>query len=148
MGDSSSDVMKLRPVTFVYKSEYDPGPRTRQYGLIAEEVAKVYPGLLTYGADGKPYAVKYQYLTPMLLNELQKQHRRLKMDSDLMERQQGEIESLREQGQQREKEFDLTRGFPAWKPWLALGRVLPNETARANCECNTIFYTTYGMIGE
>ena len=106
MGDSSSDVMQLRPVTFVYKSEYDPGPRTRQYGLIAEEVAKVYPDLVTYDADGKPYAVKYQYLTTMLLNELQKQHRHLKMESDLMERQQGEIESLREVWQQRENEFD------------------------------------------
>ena len=106
MGESSSGLMKLRPVTFLYKSEYDPGPRTRQYGLIAEEVANVYPDLVTYDAEGKPYAVKYQYLTTMLLNELQKQHRRLKMESDLMERQEGEIESLREQWQQRESEFD------------------------------------------
>ena len=106
MGESSSGLMKLRPVTFLYKSEYDPGPRTRQYGLIAEEVANVYPELVTYDAEGQPNAVKYQYLTTMLLNELQKQHRRLTMESDLMERQQGEIELLRQQWQQRESEFD------------------------------------------
>jgi hypothetical protein len=43
MGDSSNALMKLRPVTFLYKPEYDNGQRTLQYGLIAEEVAEVYP---------------------------------------------------------------------------------------------------------
>src|ERR1019366_4140082 len=46
MGDSTSALMKLRPVTFLYKPEYDKGERTLQYGLIAEEVAKVYPDLI------------------------------------------------------------------------------------------------------
>jgi hypothetical protein len=35
MGDSSNALMKLRPVTFLYKSEYANGERTLQYGLIA-----------------------------------------------------------------------------------------------------------------
>ena len=74
MGDSTNALMKLRPVTFLYKAEYDKGPRTLQYGLIAEEVAEVYPDLVAYQEDGKPYTVKYQYLTTMLLNEMQKQH--------------------------------------------------------------------------
>jgi len=43
MGDSSNALMKLRPVTFLYKPEYDKGPRILHYGLIAEEVAEVYP---------------------------------------------------------------------------------------------------------
>jgi hypothetical protein len=73
MGDSSSALMKLRPVTFLYKPEYDKGQRTLQYGLIAEEVAEVYPDLVAYEPDGRPYTVTYQYLAPMLLNELQKQ---------------------------------------------------------------------------
>ena len=76
MGDSSSALMKLRPVTFLYKPEYDKGPRTLQYGLIAEEVAEVYPDLVAYDPEGKPYTVKYQYLTTMLLNEVQKQYHR------------------------------------------------------------------------
>ena len=75
MGDSTNALMKLRPVTFFYKPEYS-GERTMQYGLIAEDVAKVYPELVAYDKEGQPYSVRYQYLTAMLLNELQKQYRR------------------------------------------------------------------------
>ena len=50
------------------------GSHSLQYGLIAEEVAKVYPEMVAYDKDGQPYTVKYQLLAPMLLNEFQKQH--------------------------------------------------------------------------
>ncbi len=76
MGDTTSALMHLRPVTFRYKPEYDKGERSLQYGLIAEEVAKVYPDLVAYNPDGTPYTVRYQYLSSMLLNELQKQYSR------------------------------------------------------------------------
>jgi hypothetical protein len=48
---------------------------TRQYGLIAEEVAKVYPELVARGTDGRVVSVQYHELIPMLLNELQRQGR-------------------------------------------------------------------------
>jgi hypothetical protein len=74
MSDASAALMQLRPVTFHYKGDHDPaGPRL-QYGLIAEEVAHVYPGMVAT-KDGKPETVMYQYLAPMLLNEYQKQQR-------------------------------------------------------------------------
>jgi hypothetical protein len=41
--------------------------------LIAEEVADVLPELVVFNKDGQPDAVMYQVLTPMLLNEMQKQ---------------------------------------------------------------------------
>jgi type I site-specific restriction endonuclease len=72
MGNVSSRLMMLRPVTFYYKPEFSQGPRTLQYGLIAEEVAKVYPELVQYSATGQPYAVRYHLTIPMLLNEIQK----------------------------------------------------------------------------
>ncbi|MDR3746618.1 MAG: tail fiber domain-containing protein [Acidobacteriota bacterium] len=97
MGDSTNALMKLRPVTFLYKPEYDKGERTLQYGLIAEEVAKVYPELLANDKDGKPYTVRYQYLTTMLLNEVQKQYRRAEGQADVIKAQQQEIEGLRQQ---------------------------------------------------
>ncbi len=50
MDAASSNLMKLRPVTFRYKN--DPAG-TLQYGLVAEEVAKLYPDLVSYGPDGK-----------------------------------------------------------------------------------------------
>jgi uncharacterized coiled-coil protein SlyX len=74
MGDASDKLMKLRPVTFQYKEDSDG---IRQYGLIAEEVEKVYPELVIDGIDGKAETVEYQVLPAMLLNEVQKQSRQL-----------------------------------------------------------------------
>jgi hypothetical protein len=78
MGDASSGLMKLRPVTFYYKPEYASGPRLLQYGLIAEEVAEVYPDLVDYNKNGEPDSVYYQFVNAMLLNEVQKQDKRIK----------------------------------------------------------------------
>ena len=97
MGDSTSALMKLRPVTFLYKPEYSNGDRTLQYGLIAEEVAKVYPELVAYDKDGQPYSVRYQYIATMLLNEVQKQYRRAEAQAQQIKAEQQEIESLKRQ---------------------------------------------------
>src|SRR5438552_5978403 len=59
MGDSSEVVLALHPVTFEYKPELDPAG-THQFGLVAEEVEKVNPDLITRDAQGKPYAVRYE----------------------------------------------------------------------------------------
>jgi hypothetical protein len=67
LGDTSSSIMKLRPVKFNYKS--DPTPQT---GLIAEEVDKINPQLVVYDQEGLPQTVKYHDLPALLLNEIQK----------------------------------------------------------------------------
>jgi hypothetical protein len=72
MENASSAVLRLRPVTFRYKS-YGPGSAV-QYGLIAEEVAEVAPELVVFDSLGRPETVMYHFLAPMLLNEVQKQH--------------------------------------------------------------------------
>jgi trimeric autotransporter adhesin len=74
MDAASSNLMKLRPVTFRYKE--DPKGE-RQYGLIAEEVGRLYPELVSYDADGKVVSVRHHELVPMLLNETQKQARQI-----------------------------------------------------------------------
>lgn len=113
MGDSTDALMKLRPVTFVYKPEYAGGERALQYGLIAEEVAKVYPELVAYDNDGQPYSVRYQYLSTMLLNEVQKQYRRAEQQSEIVATQQAritaqqsEIEGLKQQLQLQDAAFE------------------------------------------
>ncbi|KKR95840.1 MAG: hypothetical protein UU47_C0024G0008 [candidate division TM6 bacterium GW2011_GWE2_41_16] len=68
MAQSSSDVTKLCPVTFNFKSDV---LGARQFGLIAEEVAEVYPELV-WTKDGQPEGVHYDRLPVMLLNEYQK----------------------------------------------------------------------------
>jgi len=97
MSDSSSRIFQLRPVTFFYKPQYDDGSHLLQYGLIAEEVAKVYPEMAVYDKGGQPYAVRYQMLAPMLLNELQKQHTVVAAQQDVIKTQQEQIQT---QGQQ------------------------------------------------
>ncbi len=104
MGEASSTLMKLRPVTFHYKSDKNPKGRTLQYGLVAEEVAKVAPGLVAHSADGKVETVYYQFLAPMLLNEYQKQQRtiqaqaaELAKQTAKLEKQAMEIAELRQQ---------------------------------------------------
>ena len=74
MASASSGLLRLRPVTYRYKQPYADGSKPIDYGLIAEEVARVYPDLVVNGADGLVQTVQYQKLTPMLLNELQKQN--------------------------------------------------------------------------
>jgi len=74
MGDATNGLMHLRPVSFRYKKAFDDGSKPVQYGLIAEEVADVYPDLVARSADGQIETVKYQVLGSMLLNELQKQN--------------------------------------------------------------------------
>ena len=51
----------------------EDGSKPIQYGLIAEEVAEVYPDLVAHSADGQIESVKYQLLDAMLLNEVQRQ---------------------------------------------------------------------------
>lgn len=71
MGDTP--VMSLRPVTFNYKVHED---KTRpNYGLIAEEVAEIFPHIVVSDKEGNPDTIKYHELPVILLNELQKQQR-------------------------------------------------------------------------
>ncbi|MFL5521159.1 MAG: hypothetical protein ACJ8B6_09500, partial [Gemmatimonadales bacterium] len=60
---------------FRYKSHAASGQASRQYGLVAEEVAEVAPELVAHAADGSIETVNYQFLAPMLVNEIQKQKR-------------------------------------------------------------------------
>ena len=85
----------MRPVNFFYKPEYDDGSHLLQYGLIAEEVAKVYPEMVAYDHDGQILTVKYQLLAPMLLNEIQKQHREIEFENRRAQQQEEMILELR-----------------------------------------------------
>lgn len=82
MAEASERLFQLRPVTFRYRQAYGSGAKPIQYGLIAEEVADVYPELVVRGQSGQLETVQYEKLTTMLLNEMQKQHRRLDFQTD------------------------------------------------------------------
>jgi uncharacterized coiled-coil protein SlyX len=76
MDNASEAIFALKPVTFHYKQEFDP-KGVPQFGLVAEEVAKVAPDLVVPDAEGKPRSVRYEAVNAMLLNEFLKQHRKM-----------------------------------------------------------------------
>jgi hypothetical protein len=107
MGSVSERLFALRPVTFKYKQPYEDGAKPVQYGLVAEEVAEVFPELVVYGKDGKPETVAYHVLATLLLNELQKDHgamqaqaeriASLEKQTSTLERQNAELATLKAQ---------------------------------------------------
>jgi trimeric autotransporter adhesin len=108
MGDSSNKLLQLRPVNFYYKPGFDDGSHLLQYGLIAEEVAKVYPEMVAYANDGKVLSVKYQLLAPMLLNELQKQAAQNRRQAEDIRSQ---ADSIRSQAQEIRQQVTLNRSL-------------------------------------
>jgi hypothetical protein len=108
MAGASDRLLELRPVTFRYKGHADD---PTQFGLIAEEVEKVIPELVLHDPAGQPQTVLYNEMPAMLLNELQKQERRIEQQDEeisclrkvesleerRMEQEDKEIASLRKQ---------------------------------------------------
>jgi len=96
MDTASSGLMRLRPVTFRYQKPFADGSKPIQYGLIAEEVAEVYPDLIARSADGQIETVKYQVLDSMLLNELQKEHLQVQQQAETIQRLESRLAALEE----------------------------------------------------
>jgi hypothetical protein len=90
IGTASDALMRLRPVTFHYKRAAEDGRKPLNYGLIAEEVAKIYPELVVYGDHGQIESVQYHQLPALLLNALQKQHQTIQQLEERLAR----LESL------------------------------------------------------
>ena len=99
IGQATNGLMRLRPVSFRYLAHGDRAPV--QYGLIAEEVAAVYPEMVALDDDGQPDTVMYQFLAPMLLNEVQKQHRQIEEQQKKIETLEQRLEALERAGHSR-----------------------------------------------
>jgi trimeric autotransporter adhesin len=91
MHKASEAILSLKPVTFHYRSD---AKETPQFGLIAEEVAKVNPALVLPDKEGKPYTVRYEAVNAMLLNEFPKEHRKVEEQGAIIAQQQKQIEAL------------------------------------------------------
>ena len=98
MGAASEALLALRPITFRYKPELDK-TCTPQFGLVAEEVAKVNPDLVTRDAKGELTTVRYEAVNAMLLNEFLKEHLKVK-------EQQATIAELQSTVAQQQKGFE------------------------------------------
>lgn len=98
LGSIEERIMKLRPVSFRYRDADGSGTKPLQLGLIAEEVAEIMPEMVQFDKDGKPFAIHYQFLAPLLLAALQREH----LEDQA---QQAALETLKEQYQMLRNEL-------------------------------------------
>ena len=106
MEKASEAILSLRPVTFHYKTDTKAMP---QFGLVAEEVAKVNPALVLPDKEGKPYTVRYDQVNAMLLNEFLKEHRKFEALQASFARQEKDFQAT---VAQQQKQIDaLTAGL-------------------------------------
>jgi hypothetical protein len=110
MDKASEAILALKPVTFHYKKEFDP-EGIPQFGLVAEDVAKVNPDLVVRDGDGKVYTVRYDAVNAMLLNEFLKQHRTVQELKSIVAKQEAIIAQQTQDSQstavQQQKEIKV-----------------------------------------
>jgi hypothetical protein len=111
MDKASEAILALKPVTFQYKKVIDPD-RTAQFGLVAEDVAKVNADLVTRDSDGKVYTVRYEAVNAMLLNEFLKEHQRVQELEANAARQLKQIEALAAGLQKVSAQIELRKPAP------------------------------------
>src|SRR5256714_6095563 len=102
MDKASEVILALKPVTFRYKQEFDP-KGIQQFGLVAEEVAKVNPALVTRDAKGEIYTVRYDAVNAMLLNEFLKEHCKVEEQDRKIQEQGATITQLKSMVAQQQK---------------------------------------------
>ena len=96
---ASESILKLKPVTFHYKTD---AKNTPCFGLIAEDVAETSPELVVRDKEGKPYSVRYDQVNAMLLNEFLKARRQI-------DAQQKQIDALTAAVQKVSAQLDLSK---------------------------------------
>ena len=109
MDKSSEAILALKPVTFHYK-QGDGGQL--EFGLIAEEVAKVNPDLTVHDKEGQIYSVRYDAVNAMLLNEFLKEHRKNEEQEATIARQQKQIEALTARLEKVSVQLEVNRPAP------------------------------------
>ena len=104
MDKASETILALKPVTFRYKREIEPNGAI-MFGLIAEEVEKVAPELVTRNDKGEVETVRYDAVNAMLLNEFLKEHHKV-------EQMQKQIEALTAAVQKVSAQLELSKSVP------------------------------------
>jgi uncharacterized coiled-coil protein SlyX len=122
MDKASEALLALKPVTFHYKSDKTNRP---EFGLIAEEVAKVNPNLVVY-QDGEIYTVRYEAVNAMLLNEFLKAHQK-------MEAQEATIAELKSTLAKQQKGMEaLTAQIEKVSAQIQVNKPAPQLTANSD----------------
>jgi len=94
MENASETLYRLKPVTYRYKKEIDPN-QSIDYGLVAEDVAKVDPNLANRNKAGQIESVRYSAINAMLLNEFLKEHTKIDEQAREIQEQKDTINELK-----------------------------------------------------
>ena len=106
MDKNSEAVLALKPVSFHYKNDSKATP---QFGLIAEEVAKVNPDLIVRDRKGEIYSVRYEAVNAMLLNEFLKAHRRIEEQNQRIDELTAQLKEQAEQIRKVNDKVEMNR---------------------------------------
>ncbi len=90
MNEASEAIYARQPVSFRYKVEIEP-TRPLSFGLIAEDVQKISPDLVTLDADGNVGSVRYDAVNAMLLTSSSKGEERGKEKEERGRRGKGSV---------------------------------------------------------
>ena len=126
MENASDSLLKLKPVTFHYKSD---GTNRPEFGLIGEDVATVNPDLVVRDDSGEIYSVRYDAVNAMLLNEFLKEHRKTQELEATIAKQQRDFQAT---ATYQQKQIDaLTAGLQKVSAQLAAAS-LSNDRLEVN----------------
>ena len=106
MDKASEALLALKPVTYRYKKDIDKS-QALDYGLIAEEVARVDPKLAVRDGKGQIESIRYNAITAMLLNEFLKEHNRVDAQQNKIEEQEATIAELKSTAARQQKGIDV-----------------------------------------
>ena len=92
--DPLNKVLKLKGVYFDWKKDHGG---QHSIGMIAEDVGKVIPEVVSYEKDGSGYAtgMDYSRLTPLLIEAVKVQQKTIDKQQAQLEKQQQEIDALK-----------------------------------------------------
>ena len=118
MNNASETLYQLKPVTYRYKKEIDV-IQSLDYGLVAEEVAKIDPNLVICDKDGQIETVRYTAVNAMLLNEFLKEH-------EAFVEEQHRVSSLQATVAQQQKQIEeLTAGLQKVSAQVEMSKPAP-----------------------
>ena len=127
MDTASEAILGLKPVTFHYKSDKTNTP---QFGLIAEEVAKVNPDLAVRDENGEIYTVRYEAVNAMLLNEFLKEHSKVQSLEATITDLKSMVEKQQAANAQQQKQIEgLAAGLLKVSAQLETNKRTPQEVA-------------------
>lgn len=104
LGQVLQKIDQIRGVSFEYKDQHKYATGLK-IGVIAQELQKVYPEMVTQGKDGF-LKVDYTQLTGMLIQAIKEQQKEVKAQQKSIEAQQKEIETLKTRMNEQQEQIN------------------------------------------